>query len=45
MTQPTAPKPSRDRRPLFARSLFAATVLVVLAVAALIYLTATQPPP
>ncbi|HSZ81401.1 MAG TPA: hypothetical protein VLA14_03915 [Polyangia bacterium] len=41
MTQPTAPKPPRDRRPLFAKSLFAAAILVVLAVAALLYLTAT----
>jgi hypothetical protein len=39
MTQPTASK--RDRRPLFAKSLFAAAILVVVAVAALIYLTAT----
>jgi len=41
MTQPTASKPHRDRRPLFAKSLFAAAILVVLVVAALIYLTAT----
>ncbi len=41
MTPPNASKPPRDRRPLFAKSLFAAAILVVVAVAALIYLTAT----
>jgi len=41
MTQPIDPKPPHDRRPLFARSLFAAAILVVLAVVALIDLTAT----
>jgi len=30
MTPPTVPRPPRDRRPLFAKSLFAAAILVVL---------------
>jgi hypothetical protein len=41
MTPATASKPPRDRRPIFAKSLFAAAILVALAIAALVYLTTT----
>ena len=41
MKMPNASKPPRDRRPLVAKTLFAAALLVLLAVAALIYRIAT----
>jgi hypothetical protein len=41
MNKPSAPKMPRDRRPLVAKSLFVAALLVLLGVAALIYRIAT----
>ena len=41
MEKPSALKPPRDRRPLVAKALFAAAIVVVLALAALLYMMAT----